>query len=1009
MATQNAERVAGDATESAVGEPDRGPARGGPESVATRNESVATQNAEQVTGVSDSVTDPRGQSQKQHSSREQHGSEDREQHGSENRPSNRQTQDAARPAHLDIQQAASDAAHINLRASISSFLELDATDDVLDEEKSPHLVAEFMSSWMALAMLAIGVWCTMALGYTVAIADQAGHHEFIWPFPATDSNECQDKLQSYRSDGGGKSEATAAIETVVASAPIWLRNALLTAVITKILAKASGFGSENSATPTVRQSSTELDGRPEPDAIADEMLSSLLARESFAGHAGEVAAIFRRREEQHMMELEAAKSVGKTSGMGGLLRILLTGHGLKPVPRVAAGWQAIADDSTPQSSWTEAREALGLSVQQAIAVSCAKLLLWHWSQPVAYLIVFRTYFCVISPFQKEFGMVVAAREMLYLATTIGGMLACPCYLLLDISTVWAEAETKLMACGHIAMYILTPHNYVALCLTARFSERGSPRYPRYRKAMAVLCIFSSMLGLKCVTLTQISVPTTILVSIELVSLGMFISMMVSQNLYWTSKHRHKIEDRTIQATTGGAQGTWYRVSDGGQVAFRYSPEMDNRSGVTAVPGEMIFAPPLESFTGEDAIEAVDGWICTEMSMWLPLSLLIHVPENVPVAVQERARTYHRLSVKQQYQRLYWYHMKRLYQAHLREQELQRQHEEKGPLASIFLSLALVQILADFCSCFALASLLQQANELEQANEHSQQTQFQFQAPKAMTWGYSITAFGFLLLFGPVSVVASYKEAVALHELTILGFDSVRTLRERAGGIVRRVGAACFGFGMFLGMIYMFVGAIYLVRGNDVFCTGYTKFYTRRDANQWESFCGEHAQPEPLGKCSAGACLCFEGYTGTQCQCDQWHEPGTSDNPKHQVPSRNDNSADLFCICSSPRDSIESIAGCPELIQGRFPDDTGKKYAGNIEKLSDLTTLTALVLHNEGVYGDISHLLTLTSLVRLDLQGTSVTGDINELKQLPQLTNLDLSGTRVTWADGTNGTSVAHVA
>eukprot|EP01051_Picozoa_sp_SAG22_P002821 SAG22_NODE_129_length_18679_cov_40.656028_20_plen_1194_part_00 len=101
-----------------------------------------------------------------------------------------------------------------------------------------------------------------------------------------------------------------------------------------------------------------------------------------------------------------------------------------------------------------------------------------------------------------------------------------------------------------------------------------------------------------------------------------------------------------RSETNGAQGTWYRVSDGGQVAFRYSPEMDNRSGVTAVPGEMIFAPPLESFTGEDAIEAVDGWICTEMSMWLPLSLLIHVPENVPVAVQERARTYHRLSVEQ---------------------------------------------------------------------------------------------------------------------------------------------------------------------------------------------------------------------------------------------------------------------------------------------------------------------------------------------------------------------------
>lgn len=387
-------------------------------------------------------------------------------------------------------------------------------------------------------------------------------------------------------------------------------------------------------------------------------------------------------------------------------------------------------------------------MQQAVAVSGAKLFLWHWSQPVAYLVVFHNYFCVLSPIQIKYGMVVAAREMLYIATTIGGVLACPSYLLLDISTVWAESDTKFIACGRIAMYILTPHNFVAMCLTARFSERGSPRHPRHRKKLGVLGVCLTVLTLKCATLTDISTTSLLWVAVELVSLGVFISVIVSRNLYWTSKHRkhaddpaHLVQDAT---DTGCAHGAWYCVSDGGEVAFRYSPDMSNRSGLAAVPGELIFAPHLDSFVGEDTIEAVGcwigfdlpDWICTEMGMWVPLSLVDKVPDAIPKPVQERAKTYHRLSVKQyqnhihntsqpkRYKKDYWHHMKRLYHAHIRTKQLQRQHVEKGPLASIFLSLALVQVLADFCSCFALANLLQQANETAESK---------FEAPLAMRW------------------------------------------------------------------------------------------------------------------------------------------------------------------------------------------------------------------------------------------------------------------------------------
>jgi hypothetical protein len=79
--------------------------------------------------------------------------------------------------------------------------------------------------------------------------------------------------------------------------------------------------------------------------------------------------------------------------------MLLTGYGLKPAPRHAAGWDALANNATPQASWAAARRALGLSRRQAVAFATTRLLLWHWSQPLAYLFIFRVCFCVLQPEQ----------------------------------------------------------------------------------------------------------------------------------------------------------------------------------------------------------------------------------------------------------------------------------------------------------------------------------------------------------------------------------------------------------------------------------------------------------------------------------------------------------------------------------------------------------------------------------------------------------------------------------
>jgi hypothetical protein len=59
--------------------------------------------------------------------------------------------------------------------------------------------------------------------------------------------------------------------------------------------------------------------------------------------------------------------------------------------------------------------------------------------------VFDAYFCDLSPSgvfsQLEVGRIVAAREVVYLATTLCAGFGCPVFLLLDIETVWTEVRT----------------------------------------------------------------------------------------------------------------------------------------------------------------------------------------------------------------------------------------------------------------------------------------------------------------------------------------------------------------------------------------------------------------------------------------------------------------------------------------------------------------------------------------------------------------------------------------
>lgn len=166
----------------------------------------------------------------------------------------------------------------------------------------------------------------------------------------------------------------------------------------------------------------------------------------------------------------------------------------------AAGWEAIASIGMasgwfplpnrpdrilgPPSTWTEARTALGLSVRQAVWSSGTKMLLWHWSQPLAYFAVFGVYYCVLPDeygngkislsdrSQRGLGTIVAVREVLYVLQTLLALWLNPSFLLLELGGVLRPAVEGEAWCRRLDgdslkrwfLYLLVPQHYVALCL-----------------------------------------------------------------------------------------------------------------------------------------------------------------------------------------------------------------------------------------------------------------------------------------------------------------------------------------------------------------------------------------------------------------------------------------------------------------------------------------------------------------------------------------------------------------
>ena len=143
-------------------------------------------------------------------------------------------------------------------------------------------------------------------------------------------------------------------------------------------------------------------------------------------------------------------------------------------PEDCATWAGLTAIGANQTTWEEARVALGMDMKQALWVSRCKLVLWHWSQPLAYLAILTEYFCELSEQQRYMAAAVAVRELMYLATTVIAYgWVCPAFVLLELKGIWKDGgrwAVDTTELWHWAIYLFSPHYYVTYCLNRKMTR-----------------------------------------------------------------------------------------------------------------------------------------------------------------------------------------------------------------------------------------------------------------------------------------------------------------------------------------------------------------------------------------------------------------------------------------------------------------------------------------------------------------------------------------------------------
>eukprot|EP01043_Picozoa_sp_COSAG02_P002106 COSAG02_NODE_47_length_45434_cov_101.776221_14_plen_500_part_00 len=196
------------------------------------------------------------------------------------------------------------------------------------------------------------------------------------------------------------------MDNLLAESPMWLRGALLTATLSWLCRKISGF--------------ERSDANP------------VMAMIGFRGSQRPLG----------WDELVGSQSVWK---------LLPIGH-------------AVPDSCSAAPSWYEACEATGLTARQAASVAAAKLLLWHLSQPVGFMVALWVSSCQIGYHQRQIASYVAAREILYVALVFMATYRYPAFLLLNLRSTLSARTHWGHRLAQLCTYTFAPHHYATLCV-----------------------------------------------------------------------------------------------------------------------------------------------------------------------------------------------------------------------------------------------------------------------------------------------------------------------------------------------------------------------------------------------------------------------------------------------------------------------------------------------------------------------------------------------------------------
>ena len=107
-------------------------------------------------------------------------------------------------------------------------------------------------------------------------------------------------------------------------------------------------------------------------------------------------------------------------------------------------------------SWDEALAALSWSPCMGRGVGALRLVFWHWLQPIMYVWSLCAYWDVINSTQQKLGLVVGAREAVYLLLTLVALWKKPIFLLVNLSSPKKKNKSRLL-------YVFMPEKYVAKC------------------------------------------------------------------------------------------------------------------------------------------------------------------------------------------------------------------------------------------------------------------------------------------------------------------------------------------------------------------------------------------------------------------------------------------------------------------------------------------------------------------------------------------------------------------